>query len=606
MKRIVCGVACILISGMLLDLFAQTENRKCTIKTLIGSVKVRKGSTVNWFDARPKMVIKERDAIRTFIESDVELETSEGTTLKIGENTAVEMAVFLEKGDLQNTKIKIMNGSLICNVKKLVNNKSTFTFETPTATASIRGTIVGFDVTKEKTLIRVYEGTVAVTGEGSRDLAILKNNQMVSVTKGQKTIVVQALDESKARSEFKSDDEIKIDSSSIDTSKTPKDTITNKQTGDASGKETAAHELRLSVTSPTDRQVFTKTIIPVSGKTTPGAEVRVNSMKLNVSADGVFSGTVAIPNEEGDAVFEFEVSLDGERMQQTKTVFYKPQYRFSVLSPSEMQVVNATIIQIKGEVQPVSSEITANGTRMSVTQNGSFAGMIQIPDEEGNVEIEFEITSSSISRTERRNITYKRPMDNIVPQLQGVLPDIATNSPVTISVVDRTPDEEITFTCEVDGSRTSDVGTSNYPFKVPLENGVHTYVFYAKDKAGNTSQKMTKKIAYLSSNNWTITMRKPVNIEYIDIPPSAPDFGFEPRYTIELSIDKLPDDDMRLIRDITITNQTTGKTVQDKTFTSNYVERDFGLSSRSANVFLIEVTDINGFKKSQKVQVVLR
>lgn len=60
-----------------------------------------------------------------------------------------------------------MNGTLMTNVKKLVDEKSSFEFETPTATAAIRGTILGLDVTKDKTLVKVYEGTVTVSSSGS-------------------------------------------------------------------------------------------------------------------------------------------------------------------------------------------------------------------------------------------------------------------------------------------------------------------------------------------------------------------------------------------------------------------------------------------------------
>lgn len=595
MKNAIRAIACVLVFGMMLDLFGETVIRKCTIKTMIGSVKIRKGSTVNWFDAKPNMILKERDAIRTMLESEVELETSEGTILKVGENTAVELATLMEKGDVQNTKVKIMNGSMLCNVKKLINGQSTFTFETPTATASIRGTIVSFDVTKEKTLIRVYEGSVAVTGDDKKEMVILKYNQMTSVIKGQKTILIEQLDDNKAK-------KIMNDSVSTDSLKSINDSL--KQTG--SLQSNTAGELVLSVLSPADKQLFTKTIVPVSGKTSPGAEVTVNSIRINVAEDGFFNGTIAIPNEEGDAVLDIETSLNTEKKHMTRTVSYKPEYRFSVLFPQDKQTVNSTIIQIKGEIQPVSSEVSVNGTRMNVSKNGVFTGVIQIPDEEGTVTLDFETTDGSTTHSETKNIVYKRAPDAIVPQLKGYMPDIASTAQISFTVIDRTVDEEITFFYEIDGAKTSDVGTPNSPFTVPIEAGVHKYVVYAKDKAGNMSQKMSKTISYLLSNMWTITMRKPVNVEYIDIPPSAPDFVFQPKYTVEFSIEKLPDDDMRLIRDITITNKTTGKTIQDKTFTSNYIERDFDLSPRTANVFVIEVTDVNGNKKTQKAQVILR
>jgi hypothetical protein len=81
------------------------------------------------------------------------------------------------------TKVSILNGTVLSNVKKLVNSGSKFEFETPTATASIRGTQVGFDVSSDKTLIKVYEGEVMVTPKGAKAAISVKTNQMTTVVK---------------------------------------------------------------------------------------------------------------------------------------------------------------------------------------------------------------------------------------------------------------------------------------------------------------------------------------------------------------------------------------------------------------------------------------
>jgi len=671
-------IAWLLIIGLSFDSLAQTDIRKCTVKTAIGSVKIRRGSTVNWVDAKTGMVLRERDAIRTFMESEAVLETDDGSTFKAGENTTVEMSVFFSKGEQQNTKIRILNGSLMSNVKKMLSSRSTFEFETPTVTAAIRGTIVGLEVSKEKTEVRVYEGSVAVSGSNSKIPVMLKENQMVSVARGQKKIVVQKIDSvdnspgAKRLRDTLPEDTSDIDKDTVSTGAagatvntalilasptdgqlvmrpvvavngkvgpgtdvlingirqlTGTDGAFSSQVGipDTPGDHVVEIEiiqngksqkvirtvrykpqLVLTVKSPVDKQVFTKTIIPVSGKVTPGAEVLVNSMKVLVLSDGSFNGSAAIPNEEADVVIEIDATLDENQIRESRTIVYKPEYRFAVLSPSDKDVVTTTQIQVRGEVQPVSSEITVNGKPVSVAPNGTFTGMVQIPDEEGPVTLEFDVTSSGVSRSESRTIVYKRLPDMIVPVVQGLFPDKPLSGSVTFTVVDRTVDEKITFTYEIDGSVTSETGLPNSPFTVPIENGTHTYVVYAKDNAGNVSAKLTKTITYLSTSNWVITMRKPAGVEYIDIPPSAPDLTHSPRYTVELSIDNLPDDDMNLIRAVSITNQTTGATLLTQTFTSNTVERDFELSPRTANVFLIEATDINGVKKTQTVQVILR
>src|SRR5512141_802183 len=74
--------------------FAQSADRKCWIKSMVGSVKVRKGEAPKWIDARVQMPLLEKDAIRTYVESEGELQTSEGSTFSVGENSTFEVAVM--------------------------------------------------------------------------------------------------------------------------------------------------------------------------------------------------------------------------------------------------------------------------------------------------------------------------------------------------------------------------------------------------------------------------------------------------------------------------------------------------------------------------------
>jgi ferric-dicitrate binding protein FerR (iron transport regulator) len=185
------------------NIIAQTEIRRCSVKSIIGSVKIRRGAAANWIDARPNMPLKQNDAIRSFIESEAELETSEGTSLKVGENSTVEFVTFFGNSKLQNTKIKILNGTLLLNVTKLINTNSTFELETPTVTAAIQGTIVSFNISSENTQVKVYEGKVIVTPSGSTNGVELKDNQMAIVSKGQKEVEIEKLDEKLIVDSFK-------------------------------------------------------------------------------------------------------------------------------------------------------------------------------------------------------------------------------------------------------------------------------------------------------------------------------------------------------------------------------------------------------------------
>jgi hypothetical protein len=180
---------------------------------------------------------------------------------------------------------------------------------------------------------------------------------------------------------------------------------------------------------------------------------------------------------------------------------------------------------------------------------------------------------------------------------------VAQTPRITFTVTDPTLDDEITFYYEIDGIRESESGVPNSPFNVSLREGIHSYTVYAIDKAGNKSSTLTQKITYLGASIWAIKMRKPAGDVAINLPPSAPDNSYKPIYTIEFSIENLPDDNIQLIREVVVTNSTTSEILRKRTFMDNSFEFDIGLSLKATNVVIIEALDINNIKKTYKLQI---
>jgi hypothetical protein len=59
----------------------QSSERKCLIKSIMGEIKVQRSKSAKWIKARPNMPLKEKDAVRTFVETQAVLETSEGSSV---------------------------------------------------------------------------------------------------------------------------------------------------------------------------------------------------------------------------------------------------------------------------------------------------------------------------------------------------------------------------------------------------------------------------------------------------------------------------------------------------------------------------------------------
>jgi hypothetical protein len=73
--------SCILV--VVTSVVSDAVEREAYLKSMIGSVKVRKGESPIWKDGRQQMLLREKDAVRTFVESQAEVMTAEGSVMKL-------------------------------------------------------------------------------------------------------------------------------------------------------------------------------------------------------------------------------------------------------------------------------------------------------------------------------------------------------------------------------------------------------------------------------------------------------------------------------------------------------------------------------------------
>lgn len=181
----------------------QREERVCTVQGVIGTVKVfspreRKAAAVSkddintWPDVRLNMSLREKDEIRTMAGSEVRLELADGSIIKISENTAVEMSALKSRsGGVTNTKVNVVSGNIVTNVKKLANSKSSFEVQTPTALATIRGTFVEVEAGADSTQLKTFEGVVRAAPANSKKWVEMNDYQMMVISPNQKDAAVQ-------------------------------------------------------------------------------------------------------------------------------------------------------------------------------------------------------------------------------------------------------------------------------------------------------------------------------------------------------------------------------------------------------------------------------
>jgi hypothetical protein len=395
------------------------SSRQCYVKTIIGTAKVRKGNDAAWKEPRVRMALKEGDAVRTFVESEIEIETSEGTIMKVGENSTVEIPVFSSQAaGATNTKIKILAGNVLSDVKKLTGAGSKFEFETPTAVASIRGTRLGIDVTGDRTNVSVYEGRVFVIPRDAKEGAEVGANQTTTIIKGQRTIKVQNMgqpvpggvdttkhDSTGAKGAGVKDTSVHHDSTGFrrDTSASimPKDTSTTARTRDSTQ---VTKPLFLAVTSPVKGTAFKPgDQVPVKGTVTPGATVTVNDVAARVTSTGQFSATYTLAVKSPDYDLAIEAALGG----QTKSVILtlSSECVLTVTSPVDGMKLNRPLVPVIGTATP-GTEVKVSGMKITVPATGTFSLEVPIADEENEMSVEIEAACNGQTKTVTRTVTY--------------------------------------------------------------------------------------------------------------------------------------------------------------------------------------------------------
>ncbi len=281
---------------------AMAAARKMSVIMVTGDVTYKRGAA-NPRPIRKTTRLKPKDVVRTRVESSVELRLDDGSVLKIEENSVINLAKLLKEGDVTNNKVVIKTGKVMFNVKKLASKRSDFVFETPTATAAIRGTIGGIGTNGKSTFAYLEEGGLELKPKGGGKAVLIKTlNVAIQKAKGfevqavvsnaalaQAIAVVEKVmqDTTAKKQEIILDSLInKIDSASIDSLKT--DSIKTDRGDSINADTTSKLPDSVKVDTVARRHDSVSVNIDSSSVLPPKDSV--------VSVDSVLPGTVLAPD----------------------------------------------------------------------------------------------------------------------------------------------------------------------------------------------------------------------------------------------------------------------------------------------------------------------
>ncbi len=303
--------------------------------------------------------------------------------------------------------------------------------------------------------------------------------------------------------------------------------------------------LTLSLSTPADGATITTPAISVSGKTSPGAEVKANGISVPVQSGGEFSTRVPIPDEEQEYTVTVKATLGDQQKQIERRVIYETVQEalsLTIQSPGDGAQIMKSSLAIQGKAQG-AQEVMVNGFKAGVSSSGYFS--YQIPLTEQDIgEYPLRVVASNEEEEIEKEIMVEVAVTS--PQINTSAPRIqvlnaTTNatkqSELRVNVMDRTPGDLITLSAENNGS------TDEYELEpgatqgIYLEEGKNRYTIRASDRAANQANVVSGEVFYLPGPLQMTVIEPQRRRMVIDDLPPMPSDQISKRLTIEVEID---------------------------------------------------------------------
>lgn len=411
---------------------AQTTEQGAKITQLVGTVDVRSSEKAAWRSARVGMPVRQNWDVRTFLESSAEITIETGTVLKISENTVMSLSQ-LSKNEKENTtqsNVKILTGQMWANVKKISNTNSKMEFETPTAVASIRGTRLGIEVSKERTRIDVFEGLVAVRKRNSDKSVSVKPNFRAEIENSTNNVTVV---------EFK---DIKTDTTS-GASIAPADPFTS--VGNPQKDSISSMAIPDSVKSGNLERTGNDTV-PVIDSTnqtnvdsTNAAPQEINGQSFrnpsgNDSA-GIHNDSMPVAKKESVITPGNVNRSDTTISNVSKTTAAIPSVSgtvsLQILSPASGSIVMETPVILRGKTTPGAS-VKISNKKIETGSDGSFAEMLELKPGKNTTNINASLNGKQINQT--HILEYHPKLELSVQNIENNMEVSSKNIQLDISV----------------------------------------------------------------------------------------------------------------------------------------------------------------------------
>ena len=615
----------------------------------LGEAKVQKAAKVgDWADISVGNRIKEKDQIRTGIESQVAIALSDGSSITVQENSLVEFTTLEAENGIQTALTDVKTGKVKFDAQKQHSGGS-FKFKTATATAAIRGTDGFFGITPgQSSLISLGSGNALFVSIDGVECEV-KGGQSAFLRKGKKNCNVLDARSSGNRNFMKV-----LENLLDDESKTDEQVLSESAAADSVLQEEIekAKEMMKCTFDPIDDTVSTNTITIKGGcndgiklslagttienassfeYTTGWASTSVGAKKF--SATCTMSLDVPCPKvkKKGKVsqVCKKEVSTECGML----TTFYRPadqdssakdstakdsiQIDSSLAKPFEVTTASPVTVCEPGSVtiEGTFDQTDPNGTLfvkmdsyksrnlVPLSANGEFSHTITINDILRNwnateVTVEYQGRSGNFSKKVKLNVDKTcKQVNQLRPSITFVSSD-SVRCLASFSLIGAN-DDLVLLSREVDGgSAKENTYNKNTIYISSLNTGVHDYTIKVEDQAGNKST-LKKTLGCYPISIARIEFANG-NVEPLRPPPQPPHLSDATLHKImRFRITGVPQQDPIQIKHIKVVQE--NSTLLD--ITNNQIDRlDYdvpvNLSRGSTSVIKVYVEMKNGRKIS--------
>jgi len=612
----------------------------------LGDATIQKASKIGeWKQINFGNRVREKDQIRTGIESYVTIALSDGSSITVQENSLVEITTLQAEDGIQTALTDVKTGKVRFDAQKQHSNGS-FKFKTATATAAIRGTdgVFGNTIKSRTTILSLFSGNglFKVNSSGKEcnvnggQTAFMKgdNCQTIDAKTSGMDEFVQALDSLLANDTL-SEEQLNKAIQHLDTT-------LQKQIQEAKKALTCNFEAL--------EDTITVNSLTLKGSCNDGIKLSISGATIENTTNGFEYQTSWASSAEGPKKFNAtctgslelpcKSSKKSKKIQTCKkeitidcgtlTTYYKPPQDtvapqdstaqdtaktdsvvakpFAVTTPSPVNVCDPGAVTIEGtfdQTDPQGILTVTVGNKKSPnlvprSANGEFSYTTSISDQAGNwnekkAVVEYSGKSGNhkasvdldISKS-CKQVNMNRPVLNFV--------SANANKCTALFTLAEANDDIVLVENTLDGTTVNEkTYRQDSKIEISLESGIHEYSLKAKDQADNTTT-LTKKLACYPNKKPRIEFTGK-DTETLNPPPPPPNSQNTILKSLRFRITEVDKQDPAQVKRIKVTQD--GKSLLDLS-TNQIDDLNFSiqitLSRSSTSVVKVYVEMMNGMK----------